>query len=373
MRICIFHFNAIEKYPPVTNLIGVLQQQLRPGDRVTIFTTRHIPGEKKFTPNDSRIRVFRLGRNNPFQAAAGRYANYLLYNLGALLLAIFCRPQKLLYFESVSAFAPVQLKKRLFRKAGLLIHYHEYMTPGEYAANKLSNYLFKSEKEQLHNAAWISHTNKYRMFFFKEDLGEPNLPHCHVFPNFPPAAWYAPPRTTFSHPLKLVYAGSFGSMDTIYVAEMLSWIKRQEGSVTLDIYSFNISAAVQHYIDQLNCPYVQVKGRVDYYDLPALFKQYDIGLILYKGENDNVVFCASNKLFEYLMCGLDVWYPAEMKGTWDYDLRDQRPRVIRVDFNDPDKYLTPELFQQPANGSRHVDFACETACAPIINQLLGLN
>jgi hypothetical protein len=60
--------------------------------------------------------------------------------------------------------------------------------------------------------------------------------------------------------------------------------------------------------------------------------RYQIGIILHKGDTLNYVHNAPNKLFEYLVCGLDVWFPNEMQGVYPYERNDAFPKVISVDF-----------------------------------------
>ena len=52
--------------------------------------------------------------------------------------------------------------------------------------------------------------------------------------------------------------------------------------------------------------------------MPALLADYDIGLILYKAHTKNYKYNAPNKLFEYLVCGLKVFYPDVMLGIKPY-------------------------------------------------------
>jgi hypothetical protein len=60
--------------------------------------------------------------------------------------------------------------------------------------------------------------------------------------------------------------------------------------------------------------------------LPQVLSQYDVGLILYRCRTLNFVYNATNKLFEYLVCGLDVWYPPCMLGLKTYARSTIAPR-----------------------------------------------
>jgi hypothetical protein len=71
---------------------------------------------------------------------------------------------------------------------------------------------------------------------------------------------------------------------------------------------------------------------VPYYEIPNVLGRYQIGLVLHKGDTLNYVHNAPNKLFEYLSCGLDVWFPREMRGIYPYARTDVLPKVIKTDF-----------------------------------------
>ena len=64
-----------------------------------------------------------------------------------------------------------------------------------------------------------------------------------------------------------------------------------------------------------------------------MLAQYDVGVILYRCNTTNYKYNASNKLFEYLACGLEVWYPPQMLGVKPYSQNDVFPRVMEVDYD----------------------------------------
>ena len=71
---------------------------------------------------------------------------------------------------------------------------------------------------------------------------------------------------------------------------------------------------------------------VEYDRLPEVLANYDVGVILYRCNTTNYKFNASNKLFEYLACGLEVWFPPQMLGVKPYARDDAFPRVMEVDY-----------------------------------------
>ena len=90
---------------------------------------------------------------------------------------------------------------------------------------------------------------------------------------------------------------------------------------------------VEKYVNEKDIKHVNFKRSIEYERLPEKLKNYNVGLILYKGTFDNYKYNAPNKLFEYLVCGLDVWFPDEMTGCHPFINYDTYPRVVNLDFN----------------------------------------
>jgi hypothetical protein len=55
-------------------------------------------------------------------------------------------------------------------------------------------------------------------------------------------------------------------------------------------------------------------------------------VIIYRAETLNYRYNETNKLFEYLICGLDVWYSHRMEGIRLHARVQVYPRVIECDF-----------------------------------------
>jgi hypothetical protein len=147
-------------------------------------------------------------------------------------------------------------------------------------------------------------------------------------------------------------------------------VQSLNGEITLDIYSFNIPEKIMTFIKEMKCSQIRVLAEVGYYDLPEILKNYHAGLILYKGVSKNFEYNAPNKLFEYLACGLDVWYPQTLKGIWQYDTLDTWPKVCRLNFESLNGYSVAELAHRipGKNETRH--FYCEDAAAGLLKILV---
>ena len=96
--------------------------------------------------------------------------------------------------------------------------------------------------------------------------------------------------------------------------------------------------------------------------------EMNIGVILYKCKTLNQRFAAPNKLFEYLACGLDVWFPAEMEGCFEY-ASDAIPRVLKVDFNNIYDSIKSYSYSHENRTNTNFQFSAEQASKPLIEKL----
>jgi hypothetical protein len=184
---------------------------------------------------------------------------------------------------------------------------------------------------------------------FLED--HPQVPETlmRVVPNYPPPQWLSVAEIgslPATGPLRLVYVGAVSLSDT-FIREVADWVaKHGEDRVRLDIYAGNTAPAAREYLLNLNSPAVRFFPEgVPYQELPRILGNYNVGLILYRGTTRNYVYNAPNKLFEYLICGLDVWYPRQMLGIRPVAADLQRQQVLELDFEKPE--LLDTLLAQP--------------------------
>jgi len=148
-----------------------------------------------------------------------------------------------------------------------------------------------------------------------------------------------------SEPLKIIMVGALG-FDTMYVKEFAEWIIQQNGKAIWDIYSLTISDEAKSYLESLHTNYITLKGSVEYKKLPAVFKNYNVGVILYKGHIPNYIYNAPNKLFEYHVNGLDVWFPEQMVGAFSYIKTDSYPKILPVNFEKLSDLKTKDLINR---------------------------
>ncbi len=345
--LAIVHWLPVEMYPPVMNIARHFAGTGR--WKVTVYSTSTPPARRAFS--HSRVKMVR----SALPTAGGwwkRFTAYVSYHCGTSLRLLFDRPDIILYIETHSSF-PILLSSYLRREVPLFIHYHEYTAPEDLKQTgmRLARVFHRLEKRRLFpKAAWISHTNKERLELFLADNPGVDRRIAKVLPNLPPSHWFGLSNDAWTHhappPLRMIYVGSLSARDT-YIIEFLDWLARQPaGSVTLDIFAYNTDSETRQLLSGAQSPAMHFfDGGVEYDDLPRVLRAYHTGVILYKAKTLNYRHNASNKLFEYMACGLDVLYPRRMLGVRTYARADVAPRVLEMDLEAEDTLDLLSLIQ----------------------------
>lgn len=346
-RIAILHWLPAEMYPPLLNMTryfaGTGKWEL------TLFTTANHLGRPAFEQPDVRI------HRGSAPGVLGRWRRlwaYAVWQLTTLARLLILRPDVVVYIEPQSSF-PIYLLSFFRRRLPLFIHHHEYHEPKQFLrpGMTMARWFHRLEKSRLFpRAHWISQTNEDRLRLFLGDHPGVRPETGRVLPNYPPASWLAGPNRAWERgglPLRMVYVGSVSLRDT-FIAEMVEWVTRQPpGSVELHIYAYNLDAETREFLIRNSSVAVRFHAEgIEYDDLPHVLRDYHVGLILYRARTLNYRFNASNKLFEYLACGLDVIFPSTMEGVKPYARSDGAPRVMEVDFE------TGEGLQMPIPAKR---------------------
>jgi hypothetical protein len=337
--VVIVHFQPIEFYPPILNLLSIINSS-DTSLKVVCITTN----QTKFTENNQYDKVKIIRKNTKSKFRALRLLRYLYFYFYSFWIFIVNRPKKVLYFESISA-APCLLYKLLFNKSEIFVHFHEYTSPDEYRRGMFINRLnYILEKKYFKKYKWISHTNSKRMELFLTDVNGEFLTNTHVMPNYPTKKWINEARAFFLNralnsyaKIKLFYVGALSFEDT-YIREICDFVIRNEKKYFLSIYSVNYSQEVLEYLNEINNSSISFKGGIQYSEIPLNLSENNIGVIVYKGTVPNFIFNAPNKLFEYINGGLDVWFPTEMKGCYEYRTT-KSPKIFEIDFNQIEKSL----------------------------------
>ncbi|MHA4808315.1 glycosyltransferase family protein [Flavitalea flava] len=324
---------------------------------------------RQFVPPSSRVKIIRPAKEEGEVSVFRRYGNYIrFYTVTAAKLATW-KPGTVLYYETLSSLPAILYKKIFNRRSRLLVHYHEYMDPGEYQRGMLlDRILHKWETKIYPECSWVSHTNEQRLAFFKKDNHPVRIGNPRVMPNYPPGKWVIREPKTLEKPLRLVHVGSL-SLDSMYVKELATWVIAQKGKVVLDIYSLRINIDTKNYLSALNTDLIRFLGGCTYDDLPNVLSRYSVGVVLYKGLNasKNTIYAASNKLFEYHACGLEVWFSQEMLGSHIFTTTATFPKIIPVDFTKLEKFNVDEAIDRKGMVFRSSPYFYEEVFNPLLN------
>jgi hypothetical protein len=381
MKVAILHQLPLEYYPPVTN---ALQYLSRHSDiQVLAISCENDKDRPAFHNERVQTQRFRFGRRS--DSFFRRWKWSLSWHWHAAKALAEFAPDVVLYYEPHSALAAFLYYRWFKGTARLFIHHHEYYAPDDYRkrGNRLTrlNHYFE-RRYLLLRADWVSQTNSDRLCFFQADHPEIASNKFHVLPNYPPQHWMVesnqsvgrntdqqptncpeingacsqpaiikssmsetcPPQRASERPVRLVYVGSVSLHDT-FIGPLVEWLQANPTMrIQLDVFAYNTDPTTREFLRKADGEIVRFHDcGVDYDELPVLLRQFDVGVILYRCRTVNYQYNASNKLFEYLMCGLDVWYPPTMIGVKAYARDDVWPRVIEVDFEDMDNLNLEKL------------------------------
>lgn len=335
-RLSVIHWFPLEQYPPVTNLLDYFASET--DWKIDAFACANDRGLRPY--ENANVAVHR----RPFPSRTlGRIRRLIAY-LGFPVIVFFqllrARPDLLLSIEPQSAL-PAFLYCLIFRRCRLFIHYHEYRDQQEYFHPGMRFVRFNHwiEKKFLYSRAeWVSQTNADRNRMFLADLPEFDETKLKILPNYPPPTWLQARQADWTNcsdtTLRLVYVGALSLRDT-FIGPLVEWLRKHTCTcdVTLDIYSYNNDRETREFLESSTDDRIRFHSRgIEYSELPALLADYHVGLILYRANTRNYVYNASNKLFEYLALGLDVWYPPPMLGVKPYANSQSWPRVLETDF-----------------------------------------
>ena len=325
---------------------------------------------RPFVVNHPGIKIHRLGISGLGLSSLRRWMNYLYFHFASLFYLFLHRPSKVLYFETLSSFPALLYKWVFSKKADLFIHYHEYTSPNEYKiGSKLLHFFNTIERKMYSHANWISHINEFRLQQFVNDYKNCSLSNIYVLPNYPPSSWNTTAmKQSVNFPIRLVYVGSIG-LDLMHTEAFAHWVKKNNGSVVWDIYTNRINTKVGRFFNELSADNIHLKGCIDYFRLPEVLKNYDVGLILYKGDIPNHLYVTPNKLFEYHSCGLDVWFSDKIVSCMPLITNDTYPKIVAIDFEQLNQIDINMLTDRGDCQQFKKHFTYEEALKELINEL----
>ncbi|MFC1795956.1 hypothetical protein ACFL1V_02530 [Pseudomonadota bacterium] len=371
MKIAYLHNLPLEYYPPASNFLDLAGQSKEA--EVRVFTTHNRKQRKEY--ESEAIKITRSNPPDPQAFAPWRLLVALWWHLRTAISLLSLRPDAIIYVEPHSAIA-AYLYCRFFQgSARLFIHHHEFYELENYdrpgmRMPRLGNHLERSYLFQ--RAVWISQTNMDRLRLAKRDNPDISSSVWNILPNYPPQTWAERTPARFQQamrsPLRLIYVGSASFEDT-YIEEIVRWAAAFPEQVELHVCGYNVAPDVWDWLakEQFANVSYDARGYV-YEDLPSVLETFDIGLVLYKGNTTNFIYNVPNKVFEYLQCGLDVWYPVEMAAIRNFQF--QSPDSLReLNF----ARLNELLPNKPPAFDRHSEagsfYTSERAFAPLLKKL----
>lgn len=336
-KIVIIHFQPLERFPPVMNLLDFLSS--RKEMDIVVCATKNIKDNRLKKYQNEFITVIRTPGIIP--GSVFRLFNYARFYLNSLWLLFRNKPRTVLYFETLSSWPALIYKKLNKNRVNLLLHCHEYTSPGNYNDMWLVRQMHKMETKMYpFYFNWISHTNEVRMEQFKKDhnLLDTKANIFHPMPNYPPKSW-SKYQTNFgtSDKIRLVFVGSLG-YDNMYLKETVDWVVKNKAFLTMDIYAYNIDKKAQNFLNSVKDDSIHFYGGTTYENLPQILQKYDVGLVIYRPYNFNHTFGISNKVYEYLACGLDVWFSEDNRYMLTIARENSYPKIIAVDFNNLENF-----------------------------------
>ena len=374
MKISLIHWSPIELFPPAMNMARVLVGQ--GGVAVTVHTTAGHPGHSGLSPFQAAGVTVCRAPSPVERGSLDRALAYGWFQAVTLVRLVLEHPSAVVYVEPSSAF-PVWLYSWLRPQVPVFIHHHEYHSVDQFdrPGMRLIRWFHALEKKRLFpRARWVSHTNAQRWALFARDCPEVSLEARQILPNYPPGSWSAGENTAWQSqkgPFRFVYAGSLSLRDT-FLQPFVEWLLAQpEGSVQLDVFAYNLDDETRQFLQSVQGAVIRFfpKG-VDYDALPAVLRSYHAGVILYRAETLNYRYNETNKLFEYLACGLDVWFSDRLEGVRPYARDQVRPRIIECDFTAMDRRDWSGPLDRGARRPMAVEVrTAEVALEPLIKAL----
>jgi hypothetical protein len=336
VRIAVVHAYALERYPPATNAIDYFAGSQHADVLViSIETSANVS-----VYSNPLCEIRRIPFRDPSESTLSNAVRGISWHWKAARLMASWKPDVVFYWDPQSALACYLCLRWMGCKSRLFIHHHEYHAPEDFlrAGMRIARLGHYFERHWLFpKASWISQTNAERLRFLRRDFPSLTDQQTRVMPNYPPSAWIercpSGRISQLADTLRLVYVGSLSLEDT-FIGALVSWlITNPDAGLTLDIFTNNCKQQTLEFLRDAAGKVVRLHDAgVDYQQIPDVLADFDVGVVLYRCNTTNYVYNASNKLFEYLMCGLDVWYPPTMLGIKPYARDDAWPRVIEVDF-----------------------------------------
>ncbi len=182
LKASLIHFLPIEGYPPIQNMINFMSKS---GNFTSILVNSTKSTSESNWKTPPTVDIKRRGRVN---SKLNLWLTYLSFNVGTLIQLVITQPNYVLYYGTISAFPALVYKLIFNKRARIMVHFHEYVSPKEHKSISLVHRIFyRLEKKFYSRIEFISQTNETRLEKFLEDEGIiKNEKHQGVLPNYPP-------------------------------------------------------------------------------------------------------------------------------------------------------------------------------------------
>jgi glycosyltransferase involved in cell wall biosynthesis len=127
-----------------------------------------------------------------------------------------------------------------------------------------------------------------------------------VIENFPHFVESLPDRD-WEGPLRVLYLGALG--EDRYTFDLIDAFLSLGGPTQLDLVGFardDFAARLKERYPDRPGPNVRILPAIPSSEIPALLRDYHIGVALYRNTGLNNYYCAPNKVYDYLMHGMPV-------------------------------------------------------------------
>lgn len=277
-KLIVVHYANVNLYPPLQNLLAALLEN--GGTEVELVTG--------YSFKCSGVKV--LSPKGIWSHSRSKILHYAWWFTVLLAKGIFRQQEvKMLLYES-NAFPALVLP---INRADLWLHFHEYRLPDRM---KLSFFEWCSEmmiRKLIHKPEYVSLvTEARRHLLIKEGVHTRN--EIRVMWNCPRQEWAKKLDVVEKHSNAVVMVGAVGK--NTWSVEVMQAFESQ------DIYELHVYGK-----DEFDSTHrVKYCGWVNYDVLPEVLSKYQVGLVWYNEQSLNFTSGISNKIFEYLHCGLKV-------------------------------------------------------------------
>jgi glycosyltransferase involved in cell wall biosynthesis len=262
------------------------------------------------------------GFDNPYQFASSYYSlfNFKSYN-SFLRQNIIVKVLK--YVFSLMFFLSFKIKNRLlgrrtfqysidlfgvalsvfFKGRKDFIIYHQFELLEITRLNKLDSLLLNFLKRKIQKIDLIIVPEINRLNILKGQLNDSNSSRYLMIPNTNNNSNSFVRDRMNQEKIIINHIGSIGGDH--YLMNFLSSMKELDDKFQIHFYGF-INSELMDKANALGSANIFFHGQVKHNELDAIYRNTDIGVILYSDSEPNTSFCAPNKLYEYWSYGIPV-------------------------------------------------------------------